>query len=278
MALTQRKSQRKAGSKRTSPLPAIVSPAAKRRAEIAHNEILAAHDQHQKDMCRAVEALLNLPLEQRIVPRVLRQMGLGHLCRQTVWRRLIGQTRPALQAQEHGMLITWAAELVLCEWIKLRGHQGRPYFRKGIRARAMQLGGLPKLPGRTWMAGFERRHPDIFLGNGRGLDPRRAQGFNPTVVKNHFDEYAQAKNGVEDQDTYNVDEMGLQAGGGRKCLGRHAAFADGDTNRYVQRSDSLELTTIIDVVCADGSKLVPGFVFTGKNHYEEAWFDRDHVL
>jgi hypothetical protein len=176
------------------------------------------------------------------------------------------------------MLLPMAAELVLCEWIKLQGRQGKPYFRKGIRVRAMQLGGLSKIPGPKWLKGFERRNPSVVFGNGRGLDPRRAQAFNPTNVKNHFNKYAEAKDGIEDADTYNVDEMGLQSGGGRKCLGRHAAFASDDTNRSVQRSDSLELTTIIDVVCADGTKLVPGFVFSGKNQYEERWFDRDNVL
>ncbi|KIM59046.1 hypothetical protein SCLCIDRAFT_94999, partial [Scleroderma citrinum Foug A] len=43
---------------------------------------------------------------------------------------------------------------------------------------------------------------------------------------------------------------------------------------YKFRSDNLELVTIIECVCADGTSLKPGFVFSGKQFHPE-WFQTD---
>jgi hypothetical protein len=125
---------------------------------------------------------------------------------------------------------------------------------------------------------FEERHPDLVFRRPRPLDPKRAKCFNPASMKHHFEEFAQARLGVLDQDVYNADEIGLQRGGGRKSLNLHFAFSVDDAARIRIRSDNLELTTIIDIICADGTKPVPGFIFAGKETYEVDWFDIDGIL
>jgi hypothetical protein len=279
LALTRRKGRRKPGThKSSSPFPtSTTSPAAHRHAREAAEHVLAEHEEHERQIQQAVDGLRTLPPFERNVPKLLRKLKLQHLCRQTVWRRLTGQTRPAQLAQEKGMLLPLATELVLVEWIKHMGRQGKGFSRTGIRARAMQLGALDKMPGTRWLALFEKRHPDVDFHPPRSLAPSRAQAFNRHVVSGHFTNIKEAMDGVEVSLMFNGDEMGLQRGGGRKCLGKHVAFASDDTVRYQQRSDNLELTTIIDVVCADGTLLVPGFVFAGKNMYEDNWFKHDCI-
>ncbi|KAI0255363.1 hypothetical protein BJV78DRAFT_1119834, partial [Lactifluus subvellereus] len=55
-----------------------------------------------------------------------------------------------------------------------------------------------------------------------GLDPKRAQPFNRTVVGHHFHLLKEVieKNRVPWESVYNVDEKGCQRGGGRKASQR----------------------------------------------------------
>jgi hypothetical protein len=82
-----------------------------------------------------------------------------------------------------------------------------------------------KVPSEIWIKCFLQRHCDkIVAAKGRGLNPKQAQAFNPTTVKLHFDllgSVLQTYN-VQPQNIYNVNEKGLQLGGGRKNL--HTQF------------------------------------------------------
>ncbi|KIK83406.1 hypothetical protein PAXRUDRAFT_153176, partial [Paxillus rubicundulus Ve08.2h10] len=44
------------------------------------------------------------------------------------------------------------------------------------------------------------------------------------------------------------------------------------------QSANLELVTVIKCVCADGSSLKPGFVFSGKDVLQEEHFEEDDLL
>ncbi|KIM43929.1 hypothetical protein M413DRAFT_68349, partial [Hebeloma cylindrosporum] len=71
-----------------------------------------------------------------------------------------------------------------------------------------------------------------------------------------------------------MDEKGCQRGGGRKASSRKYFVPRARRPKYKQRSANLELVTIIECVCADGTNLKPGFVFQGKEFSPE-WFDVD---
>jgi hypothetical protein len=275
--LTQRKHKRKPGHP-SAPTLAELSLAAQKRAHEAAEKVLADFDEHERRIQEAVDSLRALPVGERSIPKVLSCLGYPELCRQTVWRRFTGHTTSAHLAQETRMLLSIAIEMVLVAWIKHRGWQGKPPTRYKIRFRAQELGGLENVPGEKWLSLFLNRHPDVKLRPPRPLDPKRAQCFNPTIVKKHFHNVKLAMDGVNERNIYNLDECGIQRGGGRKCLGRQVVFAADDPFCYQRRSENLELTTVIDVVCADGTTLVPGFVFAGKNIFEEKWFDKKDVL
>jgi hypothetical protein len=78
---------------------------------------------------------------------------------------------------------------------------------------------------------------------------------------------------------YNMDEVGIQLGGGRKGSNELYFFSSTDKARYKLKSDDLKLTTILEVVCLDGtSTIAPGFVFAG-NQMCPRWFQvRDDIV
>ncbi|KAJ3792250.1 hypothetical protein GGU11DRAFT_693748 [Lentinula aff. detonsa] len=125
----------------------------------------------------------------------------------------------------------------------------------------------------TWICKFLKKHRgSIKSGRGSGLDPKRAQAFNLTTVQGYFKELDQVlkKEGVPWELVYNVDEKGVQMGGGRRNSQRRYFFSRGDKNMYRVHSDKLELVTIIDCICADGTAPIKScFVFSGKKMCDE---------
>ncbi|KAJ3965125.1 hypothetical protein EV361DRAFT_811209 [Lentinula raphanica] len=107
---------------------------------------------------------------------------------------------------------------------------------------------------------------------GSNLDPKRAQAFNFTTVNDYFEKLREVltKYEVPWEHVYNMDEKGVQLGGGRKNSQCKYFFGQGDSNMYCQHSDNLQLVTIIDSICADGmAPIKPAFVFPGAKMYEE---------
>jgi hypothetical protein len=71
-----------------------------------------------------------------------------------------------------------------------------------------------------------------------------------------------------------MDEKGCQRGGGKKTSRRKYLYSRRQRAKYKHRSANLELITIIEAICADGTELKPGFVFPGTSFCPE-WFDSD---
>ena len=61
-------------------------------------------------------------------------------------------------------------------------------------------------------------------------------------------------------------------GGGRKGTCTKYFFSQDDSMQYKLQSDNLQLVTVIEVVCTDGTADIgPGFVFPGTMKHRE-WF------
>ncbi|KAF8150854.1 hypothetical protein B0H34DRAFT_665961, partial [Crassisporium funariophilum] len=100
-----------------------------------------------------------------------------------------------------------------------------------------------------------------------GLDPKCAAAFNYTTVNNYFEALKKVidKHNIPWENIYNMDEKGLQLGGGRKGDGQKYFYSCEDWGNYKIRSAELELVTVIESCCADGTAFMPGFVFAGKS-------------
>ncbi len=76
------------------------------------------------------------------------------------------------------------------------------------------------------------------------------------------------------ENVYNMDEKGCKRGGGCNDSNQKYFVHRSCRPRYRARSGNLELVTIIECVCANGTDLLPGFVFSGKEFSRE-WFEVD---
>ena len=192
----------------------------------------------------------------------------------TLRRRFLGLTKPRSQAHVEQQLLSPAAEKVLVDWTRFYALTSSPLSKRAIRNKALAICG--KLPTRSWTRSLLARWPSIKLGKPSGLDPKRANCFNkPTVMR-----YARVVDAIVTlfripiENYYNMDEKGCQRGGGRKASSRKYFVPRDRRPSYRARSANLELVTIIECVCVDGTALLPGFVFSGKEFCSE-WFDVD---
>ena len=200
----------------------------------------------------------------------------------TMHRRCLGKTAPKKEAHKGQLLLSPSQEETLVEWIKYLGATGHPVNRRTICPMVQSM--LPPAHkwtiSKSWISWFTVCHEDIKLGQGSGLDPKQAQAFNFATVQHHFEllKSHMEEHGIPWENVYNMDEKGIQLGGGWKGTGLKFFFAKTDTSRYKLRSDDLQLVTVIEVVCADGTSTIkPGFVFPGSMKCPE-WFCEPGVM
>jgi hypothetical protein len=165
-------------------------------------------------------------------------------------------------------------ERLLVNWIIHLGSTGRPLCKRTIKTRAQHLHPEQKKPSRNWIYLFLKRHPNIVLSTACGLDPKRAKAFNRPVVNRYFNELANLAESlaIPIENIYNMDEKGCQRGGGKRSSRRKYFYSRRQRAKYKHRSANLELITIIEAICADGTELKPGFVFPGSSFCPE-WFE-----
>ena len=180
-------------------------------------------------------------------------------------------------AHEHEQLLSNVQQNMLIEWCKYHAHMSIPLTHVQVSGilyllytpshivqvaqKAAELAG--QTPGKNWVYRFLTKHKDLlYSGKGHGLDPKRAQAFNPTTVTDHFIQLKNVINSfsIPPSNIYNWDEKGLQLGGGHKGLQLHYIFGKDKRDRYVARSDNLELVLLLEVVSADGYAIPPTFV------------------
>ena len=120
--------------------------------------------------------------------------------------------------------------------------------------------GEETLPNRRWYEGFLRRHPELKAHKSTGLDPKRANNFNKTIVDDYFEKRQwlnEKYGGIPPEQDWNMDEKGCQFGGGRTNNPTKFIFPANTKDRYRIQSDNLELATVIECVSAAGDSVPP---------------------
>jgi hypothetical protein len=197
----------------------------------------------------------------------------------TIWRRWKGIANSRVVSHHHQQLLCKEQEQSLIEFIQFLGRAGFPLSKRTIAPKVFDL--CNRKPSRGWVYRFLNRHPDCTLGRPTGLDPKRARAFNYPSVNTHFTQLQDIlkKHGIPWKNVHNMDEIGIQLGGGRKRNGEVYFFPSADKSRYIQRSDNLELITVIESICGDGSAPVkPCFIFSGVKMCEEWFNNEDGIL
>lgn len=118
--------------------------------------------------------------------------------------------------------------------------------------------------GKRWVGRFVIWHSDeLWTKWTSPLDKNRANGLNPTAVKEYFDAYKKImdEHHIAPTHQFALDETGLMLG----CGAKHKVVS-GTTSQsqHEIRGGNRENVTVVPVICADGTSLRPLVIFKGK--------------
>ncbi|QRV77303.1 DDE superfamily endonuclease [Ceratobasidium sp. AG-Ba] len=196
----------------------------------------------------------------------------------TLRDRWSGKRRSDKAARQSQKLLTSIQEEVLESWCMHLSCTGEPLNRQTIAPYVQALCGT--LPSSSWVERFLHNNPYLVTRRSTGLDPKRAQAFNKLRVEQHFHLYHSivTLEGIPPRNIYNMDEKGIQSGGGRR--GTEEKFICGSRQKVSTklRSSNLELSTCVECVAGDGDALDPSFVLEGlPQNMQEQWFDEPGI-
>jgi len=110
-------------------------------------------------------------------------------------------------------------ELALVDWVGLCAITAKPFDLTGIQSMAYELSG--SVPGINWHLKFQACHPEVLTSKPSGRDPKQAQNFNPTNIKNYFEllrtTYTDFPN-IPPQHIWNMDKKGHTVGWGAQAI------------------------------------------------------------
>lgn len=245
----------------SSPKPRTIDEATETRIQTAHHEFMEGRHKTVKAAASAHD-----------VPYL------------TLTRRIQGTACPKKLAHDKEALLTRSEKNALLDWVQYLGVTGHPVSKRTLRPKIHSIlhakGYQVKqcTVSKTWIQNFLKENKErVKLARGNGLDTKRAQVFNYPTVHHHFTLLSSLleSEGIPWENVYNMDEKGIQLGGGQKNSQEKFFFSRSDMKMYKQKGDSLELVTVIDCVCADGTAPIkPGFVFAGATKFDK-WFDVD---
>ena len=133
-----------------------------------------------------------------------------------------------------------------------------PFLRKD---EASAIYGKPV--GEAWYDRFLQHHPEIIAAKAAKLDLKCANNFNAAVISDYFDKLealnACFPGGIPPEHVWNMDEKGIQMGGGRKNTNKKFLYLKGQNQKYCLKSNNLELVTVIECVSAAGDIVPPSF-------------------
>jgi len=153
-----------------------------------------------------------------------------------------------------------AQEEVLVKWAKVLGCCGVPLTHSTLSTHTSEILGKPV--GKSWPKRFLARHTDLKVKTMTSIEKCCAKALNSTAVEGFYDilEAVVEEFGIKPENTWNMDEKGVQLGIGVKV----AAIIDWDQSTvYSIKDGNRELVTIIEAVCADRKALIPSVIFQG---------------
>ena len=136
-----------------------------------------------------------------------------------------------------------------------------PLHANTLARHALEISG--RKPGKHWARRFIRRHPCLASKKPRGLDPKHARNFNKDTVKSYFElrrVLEERKGPIPPQHSWNMDETGIQMGGGGGDSGMKYIYWAEDKDYRRLHSDNLELVSVIECVNAAGVVIPPAFI------------------
>lgn len=184
------------------------------------------------------------------------------VCRSTLQGRASGKHRAFKDAFSHLQTITPMQERVVVDWLKQKGSMGQPYSQTDIKTYVYELTG--KVVGKNWVPRFLKRWEDeIVASRPMDLDPKRANNFNETTWHDYQDKIHGTNDdygGIPASHWWNMDEKGIQMGGGRTRSNKKYFFDKNTKEKRRLKPDSIELSSFLECISAAGKSMPLGVV------------------
>src|SRR6267142_2042636 len=165
-------------------------------------------------------------------------------------------------AHQSQQLLSQSEEAVLCDWIGFHATIAKPLDIQGIQILASAVSG--KQPGKNWVGQYKKHQPEVCQSRPGSLNLKRAQNFNPSNVAGFYDLLKAIYDvypSLPPQHIWNMDEKGLQLGGGRKRSKKYFHLKSLKRSKFYRiRSDNLELVTIIECISPACLSIPPVFI------------------
>jgi hypothetical protein len=176
------------------------------------------------------------------------------------------QRELSLTTEREGDLVTYIVE---------REKAFQPLTRTEIRLFAEQLSevnGQIRYIGKNWVDRFFTRHPAIEKKPTKVFESSRKRAVTRKSLSDYFTglQWVINEKNVKRENTYNVDENGVQLGETRAGI---VAGTSMTARSEVIKSDNSTWASIIECISAGGIRLTPCVVFSGKN-LQGQWFPR----
>jgi hypothetical protein len=135
------------------------------------------------------------------------------------------QAKAAQDAHACQQAIPLVEEQEIADWTLFLALTGHAQSKANILRKAEEV--ASRKLGKHWLPQFLMYHPEIRLAQPTSLDPKCAQAFNYTTMNDHFKklDVLMKLYSLEWYNVYNMDEKGIQAGGGRNSLSKKLLFS-----------------------------------------------------
>jgi hypothetical protein len=191
----------------------------------------------------------------------LRKAGAAHrVPSSTIHGRLKGR-KTRSQARESQQLLSKSEEAALAMFCQIRGWRGDPLGLVELREAVSAISGKPV--GKTWHLAFGKRHPEVNFRWGKRKDSKRTNGLNRTNVETFYQLLKKIldENDIHPDNIYNMDEKGLQEGGG--TIRRRVLVAAEQKVPIIEMNEDRKMVTVVECISASGYALTPLLIHEG---------------
>ncbi|EKG09198.1 DDE superfamily endonuclease CENP-B-like protein [Macrophomina phaseolina MS6] len=194
----------------------------------------------------------------------------------TLRHRLQGRP-PRAETVANGRNLDDDEEQTLTEWIldlAARGYPPRKWMVEDTANMLRQLRGKPPV-GKCWVKNYVKRTPEVQIAQSKKYDYQRAKKEDPEVIKEHFRllKNVANKHGIQDEDIYNMDEIGFLRGD----IGTATVVTAADGPRYHIQPGDRDWMTVIECINA-AKRRIPAMVIAKGKVFQNIWFDEDAGL
>lgn len=196
----------------------------------------------------------------------------------TVCERWTSKRQAPTAAHESQMLLTSAEKEALTAWCIHLSLIGQPFTCETIGSSIYEITG--KKPSLSYINRVISSNEHLVMRRPTGIDPKRALAFNWSTVEQHFEllQIAVTDNRIPPTNKYNMDEKGIQIGGGKKGNGRKFICGRVQHASVKLRNSNLELVTVAECIPAKRKPLPPSFILSGEpGNHQSRWFEQEGI-